>query len=402
MSAGGFVWIKLATAKEDVFARVVITSSDLVTDVAERSCAKFPRWHLDAGQVRLLLVAKAGAPKPQVPAPEAFKDLKPLAEEATLESAGVTSGAWLVAVPAPASGSGGGSGGSSAKHTAEDLLAIAGVHPVQQSVLLRAAQRYGGMLSYAVTSGKADIAKEAYDMAAMLPSLTTVQRFSAQGILVNGPLFEGSIITLAFRGTQVFVVKPLDKKETQRLFTFLEALDGLTLPHVVPFSIHCSAHEHAEGDADRNKHFMLMPKYSTSLEPLSLLDEDDALRLWVHMHEALTGIHALGFCHMDVKPPNICITERGEFFLIDLGSVCRIGARSSSTPAYVPMDLGESIGHPSRDWWMLAMSLAEKCCGVNCVSVGSGGRSMKTADLRNHLEQYLPQKIWVELAECLP
>ena len=114
MSAGGstggstnFVWIKLATAKEDVFAKVAITSSDLVTDVAERSCAKFPRWRLDAGQVRLFMLAMAG-PKPQLPAPEALKDLKPLAEEATLESAGVTSGAWLVAAPATPDSSGGG------------------------------------------------------------------------------------------------------------------------------------------------------------------------------------------------------------------------------------------------------------------------------------------------------
>ena len=59
-SKGGSVWIKLATAKEDVFARVAITSSDLVTDVAERSCAKFSRWRLDAGQVRIHRVTVSG------------------------------------------------------------------------------------------------------------------------------------------------------------------------------------------------------------------------------------------------------------------------------------------------------------------------------------------------------
>ena len=113
-SAGGdstndYVWIKLATAKEDVFAKVTITSSDLVTDVAERSCAKFPRWRLDAGQVQLFKLAEAG-PKPQVPAPEEFKGLEPLAEEATLESVGVASKSWLVALsttPGTSSSSGG-------------------------------------------------------------------------------------------------------------------------------------------------------------------------------------------------------------------------------------------------------------------------------------------------------
>ena len=113
MSAGGstggtdYVWIKLATAKEDVFARVAITSSDLVTDVAERACSKYTHWQLNAGQVRLFMLAKAG-PKPQLPASEAHKVLEPLAEEATLESARVDSGAWLVAVPTTPGSSGGG------------------------------------------------------------------------------------------------------------------------------------------------------------------------------------------------------------------------------------------------------------------------------------------------------
>ena len=58
------------------------------------------------------MLAKAAGPEPQLPAPEALKGLEPLAEEATLESAGVTSGAWLVAVPTTPGSSGGGGGGS--------------------------------------------------------------------------------------------------------------------------------------------------------------------------------------------------------------------------------------------------------------------------------------------------
>ena len=121
MSAGGstggasttnYVWIKLATAKEDAFAKVDIASSDLVTDVAERSCIKFRHWQLNAGQVRLFVLAKAG-PKPPLPAPEDFKRLVPLAEEATLKKTDVTSGAWLVAFPTSDSFGGGGGVGAS-------------------------------------------------------------------------------------------------------------------------------------------------------------------------------------------------------------------------------------------------------------------------------------------------
>ena len=112
MSAGGnksisidFVWIKLVTSVEDSFAYLE-TGCLFVGQVAALACKEFPSWHLDAGQVRLFLVAKAGAPKPQLPSLDAFKDLEPLAEEATLESAGVTSGAWLVAVPTTTTGGG--------------------------------------------------------------------------------------------------------------------------------------------------------------------------------------------------------------------------------------------------------------------------------------------------------
>ena len=123
MSAGGstggstdFVWIKLATAKEDVFAKVAITSSDLVTDVAERSCAKFPRWRLDAGQVRLHPVTVSGKEPSEEEIGAAWATgTKPLAV-----SEGVTSGAWLVAAPTTPGSSGGGGGGGA--FSVEELL----------------------------------------------------------------------------------------------------------------------------------------------------------------------------------------------------------------------------------------------------------------------------------------
>ena len=126
MSAGGstggstdFVWIKLATAKADAFAYLTVELGELVGSLIERACSKYTHWQLNAGQIRLFMLAKAG-PKPQLPAPEALKDLEPFAEEATLESAGMTSGAWLVAVPTTPSSSGGGGGGGA--FSVEELL----------------------------------------------------------------------------------------------------------------------------------------------------------------------------------------------------------------------------------------------------------------------------------------
>jgi hypothetical protein len=119
MSAGGstggttFVWIKLATAK--VFVKISLYSFDKddVSDVTTRACSSFA-WGLTANQVRVYLVAVSGD-EPGDEAIEAALLTKRLAVNAP-----VTSGAWLVAMPAPGSFGGGegdgGGGGVGASH----------------------------------------------------------------------------------------------------------------------------------------------------------------------------------------------------------------------------------------------------------------------------------------------
>ena len=105
------VRVKLATTNDE-WAKVFISLGMEVADVAALACSSLA-WGLTPNRFRLFMVAKAGEPRPPLPAPEAFTDLVPLAGEATLESAGVTSGAWLVAVPTTPVSSGGSGGGSS-------------------------------------------------------------------------------------------------------------------------------------------------------------------------------------------------------------------------------------------------------------------------------------------------
>ena len=102
-----------------------------------------------------------------------------------------------------------------------------------------------------------------------------------------------------------------------------------------------------------------MPKFETTLEPISFIDEKEASQLWGDIRDALDFIHSREFAFMDVKPANICVTE-GRFVLIDLGSIVKFGKRSSSTPSYIPSDFTEKKGSAHCDWWMLAMTLAEK------------------------------------------
>jgi serine/threonine protein kinase len=39
------------------------------------------------------------------------------------------------------------------------------------------------------------------------------------------------------------------------------------------------------------------------------------------MNCVLSCLHELNHVHMDIKPLNICINHKGDFILIDLGSV---------------------------------------------------------------------------------
>ncbi len=138
-----------------------------------------------------------------------------------------------------------------------------------------------------------------------------------------------------------------------------------------------------------------MPKFATTLEPIAHVDAQDSQALWRDMRQALEALHGLGFAHMDVKPANICFNAASEAVLIDLGSICPFGDRSSSTPAYCPTDL-DGRASPARDWWMLAMTLAEKCCGVGH-SLAVARRGYTKAEVRAHLAAYLDPEIWQEL-----
>ena len=145
MSAGGsaggsdHVWIKLD--KDVIFAHLKIEGAVFVGEVATIACKEFPRWRLDAGQVRLFRVAKAGD-EPTEEEVGAARATEPLAV-----SAAVPRGAWLEAatqhtftspassfVPGRLSFGGGGGGGSSAAERTSPTPPAANLPSVSEAV----------------------------------------------------------------------------------------------------------------------------------------------------------------------------------------------------------------------------------------------------------------------------
>lgn len=86
------------------------------------------------------------------------------------------------------------------------------------------------------------------------------------------------------------------------------------------------------------------------------------------MKVALDYLHSKGYAHCNVKPANIFLDAKGAFLLGDQGSVTKFGSvlAQSTQASFVPRELLPSEGTPQRssaslDWWMLAVTLLEKC-----------------------------------------
>ena len=308
-------------------------------------------------------------------------------------------GDWEAALlpgQAQPAGAGAGAGANAAAAAAaaptfEALLIAGGVAAPQPSVVRRAFTRYGGAVVAALAGGgRAEAAVDAYRLAESLPSLTTAEGLRLEGIDIDGPLFEGSPAIRCFRNRAEFVLKPLDEREHECARTLLDALNrGETVSGITPFELRSSA---------KGKHFMLMPLFGAALEALPRLHGESVEVLWRCARDALCGLHALGFAHMDVKPANICLDRRA-FVLIDLGSAARFGEPAATTLPYVPADFPGRMRLSSAraDWWLLAMTLAEKATGLR---VG-GAPTPTMAALRERLSVGLPSAVWAELREKL-
>lgn len=196
------------------------------------------------------------------------------------------------------------------------------------------------------------------------------------------------------------VLKPLAEHEWARVSTFHAArlqAGGAAIPHLAPFELL---------EESGGKRFLLMPRYIDTLATYERLTDAGVARLWQQLRDALDGIHALGFAHMDVKPSNICVTAGADFFLIDVGSIAPVGSRTHSSLAYLPMELQPArhtiltTADRSADWWMLAAVLCEKSDRGHAAP--GGARPCIQAELREAMVLRLPQEVRAQLEARLP
>ena len=408
----GSVFVKRAGDARARFAKVSTFEGDAVADLAKRASLELG-WGVSAAYVDLFLIKPADSERAFATPTQAQIDAvladegNLLGEGMPLSLAGVALGAWVVArlpdapaavlLPGQALSVGGAAGASSAGAnyaggepplTFERLLERGGLRrsEIEKPAVIRARIKYGNLVAQSVMEHRPDIAVEAYELGKRLPSTATVWELQVAGYKVNGLLHEGSELAICYKGDRVHLLKGLRDDEAARARSFLAALDGGSVPHVTTFDL---------VESEGGKHLMIMPKFSTALEPLPFLSAAGVKLMWAQLQEALSRLHALGFAHADVKPGNVCISEDANtFYLIDLGSISRFGEPTSSTAAYVPRDMKRGKSSAALDWWMLAVTLAEKACGPEHALEVGGARHHTKEELRGHLAAHLDPEVW--------
>lgn len=261
--------------------------------------------------------------------------------------------------------------------------------PVNANVVARMRRRFGTEVLMAIYEKKPLLAREIYIRTEALPQTQTELGLSANGYTMNGPWHAGiDTILICYKETRTYLLKLLQEKEYTRAKVLDDILgtgdsrDGH--PNLISFELQTT---------QSSKFFMIMPFYITTLESIpTLTDIISGQRVENQISSAIQFLHDKGFVHMDVKPSNICLNDAGNAILIDLGSMVRRSCYSESTVVYVPPDYQKRSNHNRNsnryhaedelDWWMLAMSLAEKIYNID---IGGSANSPTREVLRDLL-----------------
>jgi hypothetical protein len=259
-----------------------------------------------------------------------------------------------------------------------ELLARGKISRAERSVVSMMFQRFAARTQLALNTQSPREMAAIYHAAKALPSTATVASLKSSGYMVGEPLFEGSEIQHCACTAKdgPFTLKTISQSEFNTISDFVTKLGINQMPpSLLPFEL----------VASNGKYFFISPHLPCTIQVSCAMVPRCAQRLWQQMREALEFIHSFGFAHMDVKPSNILHDQSGSFRLGDFGSMAPYGNTTSSTPAFLPLDLRRKWQYAARaetDWWMLAVTLLDR---TGLVSAGLDA-ALTCADVIQRLE----------------
>jgi serine/threonine protein kinase len=252
------------------------------------------------------------------------------------------------------------------------------------AILTRMRERYTTRVKVILEEQNEEFARNSYCLAEILPGTSTrIFAEDVYGYVINGVYELRDELVICYKGRAVFLLKLMSDSESKRIYEFMRACEKdvkstkcVTVhPNIVPFHVM---------NRSTIKTFLIMPKLASTVEPMTL-DLPEAVVLWENMRDALRYLHENNFAHCDVKPSNIC-SDNTKYVLIDLGSVCRFGSMSASTPAFLPKELQKNqLSSSAVDWWMLALTLLDK--GLH-LRIGEGAKEWRKCNIIEELEKH--------------
>lgn len=221
---------------------------------------------------------------------------------------------------------------------------------------------YGSQVAYAVFSRQPKVLDDYYVKASKIPKTATMRTIGCDGYIMNGPLHgnENLIICLDLEAKPHLLKRINNEDERHRVYCFNQL--EFSHPHVTSFEFRTGGGEYAA---------MIMPIFPSTLHSLTLNQQNSEIigKLISQISGALEALHAIGYCHMDIKPSNIAIDNEGNFVLIDLGSVAPVNEPTECTDLYLPSEDGGTYGRyiatEKRDWLMLAITVYSKLNSSN-------------------------------------
>ena len=205
-------------------------------------------------------------------------------------------------------------------------------------------------------------------MATQRPTSTTCRRIAANFNIKfdqSASGFGGNIFKASLHSKLMMVKKVIDTEEMERMRALAEN-DKHKHESIVSFIIVDDSLDHI---------YIAMPRYCGTLLDIAYPVDDVGLcKIIDCIFGALVHLHSCGFCHMDVKATNICLTDTGRAILIDLGSTTTHDCWTPVTERNVPTDMhniikrGQMQAKPKIDIWMFAITIYFLLRGGNNVT----------------------------------
>jgi hypothetical protein len=231
-----------------------------------------------------------------------------------------------------------------------------------------------------------------YRQACLLPRSATKLALQNADISVGG-VFKGgdpsaSVLMYAHKNGTPHILKISTASNIAHeinVWNTVRTAIGLTTSHLVPLEevAFDGVNTNIEiGDFDgtssipysRIRSGLLMKHFQGTLSQCTIpLTKEVLLRYGAQLFEAIYSLHKAGYCHLDIKPPNIFLFE-GDCFLGDYGAAVKTGEPIKEyTVQYYPADGDCFHAKEETDMLLLAVTLLEMFGSIRPPPKRSGG-----------------------------